>query len=110
MKCRIESSRGGSVTWMSEKCASFILSSCEVAEVDEGEDVVLPLDVLEPLLVDLVLAHGVEQPVEAVDVLANAALRVADHRPHGDDERPVARARQHHLARHLIERALFETP
>src|SRR5688572_16026178 len=97
---------------MSEKCASLIFDPCssarEVAEVDEREDVVLLFQAPQPGLVEPVLLHGVEQPVEAIDVLAHAALGITDHRPHRDDERPVARAREHHLARHLIERALLE--
>src|SRR3954451_24252052 len=72
--------------------------------VDLRENVVPRLDVGEPALVHLGAAQIVIELVELHDVLVDALGGVRHRRPRPHDERPVARLRQHQLARRLIER------
>ena len=79
-------------------------------EVDVREQVVATLGLLEvrdEVVVDAIVLQAVVEAVEARDVIDRRLRRVLHRRAGAHDEGPVARLREHHLARRLIERALL---
>src|SRR5215472_13362193 len=79
--------------------------SSEDAVIDVGEQIVPPLDAVEPRLIDFVALDGLVEVIEVDDVQARAFLGVLDHGPRLEDEGPVAGLCQQQLAGGLVESA-----
>jgi len=68
--------------------------TCTVAVRTSGsryfENVIASLKFRYPLHVDSVCIYPLEEPIEAVDMGADAALSIRNRRAHRDSERPIA--------------------